>query len=247
MGDMFERTRLLTGDRGIQTLQQSRVVLFGVGGVGSFAAEALARAGVGFIRLVDFDVVQESNLNRQLVALRSTIGRHKTVVMQQRIADIHPGIQVNVFSEHYRPEHLQIEGEFDYCIDAIDMVSAKVDLISRAMERGLPVISSMGAGNKLDNTRFQVTDISRTHTCPLAKVVRRELRNRGIAKGVTVVYSEAPVVEHRDNPELEQGRPPVGSISFVPGTAGLILAGQVINDLLSRGMEDKEKTNGYTK
>lgn len=234
MEALEERTLLLTGTEGMEKLRSARVVLFGVGGVGSFAAEALARAGIGWIRLVDYDRVNASNLNRQLVALHSTLGLPKVEVMRQRILDINPRCRVEAIMDYFRLEHLVLEdgGSPDFVVDAIDMVTAKLEMLTEAHHRGIPVISSMGAGNRLDNTGFRIADISRTQTCPLARVMRRELKNRGITRGIPVVYSEVPADTSRK--PMEEGRPVIGSISYVPGTAGLYLAGYVIRELINR-------------
>lgn len=239
MEDKFSRTELLIGSKGLEILAQSRVAVFGLGGVGSFATEALARAGVGNLVLVDFDRVSPSNINRQLHALVSTVGESKALLMGQRVKMINPDIRVEIMVERY----LSGEGERfftpapDYVIDAIDDVPAKVDLIASCVHRGIPLVSSMGAGNKLDPTAFKVADISQTSVCPLARVIRRRLRARGITSGVTVVFSTEP--PHR--PGKENGgsvsyavRPVPGSISFVPPVAGLILAGLVVRGLLAR-------------
>lgn len=226
MKEQFSRTVRLIGEDAVQKLISSRVILFGVGGVGSFAAEALCRAGVGHIALVDGDAVAESNLNRQLVALTSTIGLSKAEVMRARMLDINPDIDVRAFTLFYDASTAdQINlAEYDYVIDAIDSVTSKLLLIERCHELNIPSISCMGAGNKLDPTRFEVADISKTSVCPLARVVRRELKNRGILHH-KVVYSKEPPV----NPSGE--RTPA-SISFVPSAAGLVLAGAVIRDLI---------------
>lgn len=224
MKDRFTRTRMLLGEESIEILQHSRVAVFGIGGVGGYAAEALARAGVGSLDLIDKDQVDITNLNRQIIALRSTIGKDKVEVMKARISDIDPEIRVKAHRCFFLPEtELDFSG-FDYVVDAIDTVTAKIHLILRARQAGVPVISSMGTGNKLDPSRFEVTTIGKTSVCPLAKVMRRELKKRGITD-LKVVYSKEEPLKR------EGGRAPA-SISFVPPAAGLILAGEVVRDLL---------------
>lgn len=223
MSTQFDRTIALIGEAAVKTLQQKKVAVFGLGGVGSFAVEALARAGVGHLILVDKDIIDETNLNRQLYALRSTVGKPKTELARERCLDINPAIHVEAYQEFYlRAGQIDISG-CDYVVDAIDNVTAKLILIEEAKKYQIPVISSMGTGNKLDNTSFAVADISKTTVCPLAKVMRKELKNRGIS-GVKVVYSTAEPVLKRQIP---------ASISFVPPVAGLLLAGEVIRDLIS--------------
>ncbi|MCM1102159.1 MAG: tRNA threonylcarbamoyladenosine dehydratase [Clostridium sp.] len=230
MSEIFDRTRLLLGEDGMRRLAESRVAVFGVGGVGGHVVEALARSGVGSIDLTDSDVVSPTNLNRQIIATGETIGRYKTDVMRERILSINPEARVTVHPCFYLPE---TAGEFDfreysYVVDAVDTVTAKIDIILRAREAGVPVISSMGAGNKLDPTRFKVADICETTVCPLAKVMRRELRRRGV-EHLKVVYStEEPV---RPQGQGDGERPVPGSVAFVPSVVGLIMAGEVIKDL----------------
>ena len=228
------RTAMLLGEEGLEKLKNARVAVFGLGGVGGHAAEALARAGVGALDLYDSDTVSLSNVNRQLIALHSTVGRAKVDVMRERILDINPDCNVRTFKVFYLPENADaypLEG-YDYIADAIDTVSAKLALAVRAKESGVPLISSMGTGNKLDPTRFCVTDISKTEGCPLARVMRRELKGRGITQ-LKVVYSTEPaaptVLDIPTSPD-EKKRPPA-SLSFVPPVAGLILAGEIIKDL----------------
>ena len=213
-------------------LRNARVALFGVGGVGGYAAEALARGGIGSIDLIDMDTVSISNINRQIIALSSTVGMSKVRAMQQRIADIDPSIAVQTHEMFFLPENADRFDftEYDYIIDAVDTVTAKLALIEKAKAAGTPVISSMGTGNKLDPTAFRVADISKTSVCPLARVMRRELKKRGITS-LKVVYSEEAPIELAETPE-EHGRHLPGSISFVPGAAGLIIAGEVIKDLV---------------
>ncbi len=232
----FSRTALLLGDDALARLASSRVAVFGIGGVGGHAVDALARCGVGALDLIDNDTVSLTNLNRQLVALHSTIGRYKVDVAAARIADINPRAIVRTYRTFYLPETAgQFDfSQYDYVIDAIDTVTAKLDLAERAYRTGTPIISAMGAGNKLDPTRFEVTDISKTSVCPLARVMRTELRRRGVPH-LKVVYSREPARTPHQNDDVRQEadarRAVPGSVSFVPSVAGLILAGAVIRDL----------------
>lgn len=252
MNETFARTELLIGEDGLKKLRKARVAVFGIGGVGGYAVEALARSGVGHFLLVDNDVVGESNLNRQIIALRSTLGRYKTAVMKERIADICPETEVETQECFFLPEHADRFdfGAFDYVVDAIDTVSGKVAILERARLAGVPAISAMGAGNKLDPTRFEVAPIEETSVCPLARVMRRELKKRGIS-GVKAVYSkeeprlprfdrlqdgapaEIPAEGADGNPagETANRKPVPGSVAFVPSVMGLILAGEVVKDL----------------
>lgn len=224
-----ERTELLIGEEGIKKLQVSHVLIFGLGGVGGYVCEALARAGVGSLELVDKDTVSESNINRQIIATYDTVGRAKTQVMEERILSINPDCHVKRRDCFYLPGTAEAAAfdfsQYDYVVDAIDTTSAKIDIIARCKAAGTPVISSMGTGNKMDPSRFEIADISKTSVCPLAKVVRKELRDRGI-EGVKVLYS-------KEEPVKTGGRTP-GSISFVPPAAGLLIGGEVIRDLLNR-------------
>jgi len=226
MNERYSRTIQLIGEEAVRRLAASRVILFGVGGVGSYTAEALCRAGVGHITLVDGDTVAESNLNRQLVALTSTIGQSKAEVMKNRMLDVNPDLDVralHLFYDASTADRIDLS-EYDYAADAIDSVSSKLLLIERCHALNVPCISCMGAGNKLDPTRFEISDISKTSVCPLARVMRRELKSRGILHHKVVYSQETPV-----NPSGE--RTPA-SISFVPSAAGLILAGEIIRDLI---------------
>ncbi|RDY23992.1 tRNA threonylcarbamoyladenosine dehydratase [Romboutsia maritimum] len=228
------RTSLIIGDEGIEKLQKSNVIIFGVGGVGSFVAEAIARAGVGKITIVDFDDVDITNINRQLPALHSTVGKFKVEVMKERILDINPDIKIEAIRDIYNEEtsNKMLSQEYDYVVDAIDMVSSKIHLIETCKAKNLNIISSMGMGNKLDPTKIEVTDIHKTHTCPLAKVIRKELRDRRIKK-LKVVYSTEQPVEL--SKKIMNGKKlTAGSISFVPSVGGLIIASVVINDLLNK-------------
>lgn len=220
----FHRTERLIGQEAVKKLNNARVIVFGVGGVGSYVCEALARAGIGAMEIVDKDVVDITNINRQLIALHSTIGKPKVEVCRNRLLDINPGMEVTARQCFYLPEESD-EFDFsryDYVVDAIDNVTAKLDIICKAKEAGVPVISSMGTGNKLDPMAFKIADIEKTKVCPLAKVMRKELRKRGVS-GVKVVYSE-------EEPADTESRTPA-SISFVPSAAGLLIAKAVIEDL----------------
>ena len=221
---IYTRTEMMLGTSATEKLKASHVAVIGVGGVGGFAAEALARAGIGKITLVDSDKVAVSNINRQIIATHSTVGMYKTEAMKARIADINPDCRVCTVSEFYSEENEIDLSDFDYIADCIDSVKSKLHLVTKAKEADKCIISSMGAGNKLDPTRFTVADISKTHTDPLAKVMRTELRKRGI-NHLKVVFSDEPPI----NPTGE--RTP-GSISFVPSVVGLIMAGEMIKDLI---------------
>ena len=225
------------GSDGMEKLKNARVAVFGVGGVGSYAVEALARSGIGAIDLIDDDVVSLSNINRQLIALHSTVGRAKVEVAAERIADINPDCTVRTYKTFYLPgtaERFDFT-QYDYVIDAIDTVSGKIALAVQAREAGVPIISAMGAGNKLDPAAFEVTDIYKTSVCPLARVMRRELKKRGI-KGLKVVYSReeaiTPLEAAGEEASAHQKRQTPGSAAFVPSVAGLILAGEVVRDLI---------------
>lgn len=224
------RTELLIGASAVERLSVCRVAVFGVGGVGGFCAEALARCGVGALDLVDADDVSVSNMNRQLIATRSTVGQRKVLAMRDRLADAAPDCRVTCHDLFYLPENAdQIDlSVYAYVVDCIDTVSAKLELAVRCTALGVPVISAMGAGNKLDPTKFIITDIYKTETCPLARVMRRELRKRGVPS-LKVVYS----TETARTPVLPDGTPSrtPGSVSFVPGVAGMILASEVVRDL----------------
>lgn len=236
MDEKLERTALLLGEAGIKKLKNARVAVFGIGGVGGYVAEALARSGVGELDLVDKDEVSVSNINRQIIATTKTVGRPKVEVMRERIAEINPDIVVHTHQCFFLPENaVEFDfASFDYVVDAVDTVTAKLALVEKAKEAGIPIISSMGAGNKLDPSRFEVTDIYKTSVCPLAKVMRRELKKRGIKK-LKVVYSrEEPLVPQYGAdfvPEAGRRATP-GSIAFVPSVAGLLLAGEVVKDIV---------------
>ncbi len=231
----FSRTEILLGSSSIHKLRHSRVAIFGLGGVGSFVAEALARVGIGRLLLIDSDTVCLTNINRQLVALRSTLGQAKVEVMAARIHDINPQAEVETRQEFYLPQNVatfDLSG-FGYIVDAIDTVSAKIELAVRAEAAGVPIISCMGAGNKLDPTRFEVADIYATSVCPLCKVMRKELQRRGV-KALKVVYSREPPQTCLDTDAADNHTPrrrTPGSVSFVPSVAGLIMAAEVVRDL----------------
>jgi len=231
---MFSRAELLLGKEKLDKLKNARVAVFGIGGVGSFAAEAIARGGVGHIALIDGDVVSMTNINRQLIALHSTVGKEKTAVMAERIHDICPETEVLEYPVNYTAENKDLIdfGSYDYIVDAIDMVTSKILLIEEAKKAGTEVISCMGTGNKFDPTLFEVTDISKTSVCPLAKVMRKELKDRGI-RGVKVVYSKEIPVKPADSDETQRRQTP-GSLSFVPPVAGMILAGEVIKYIIEK-------------
>lgn len=225
--DRFQRTRMLIGDEAVQALGRAKVLVFGVGGVGGYVCDAFARAGVGRIDVVDKDVVDITNINRQIIATTDTIGMPKVDVCKARLQAINPAVECEARKCFYLPETSDSFDfkKYDYIVDAVDNVTAKIDIICKAKEAETPVISSMGTGNKLDPTAFRIADIEKTKVCPLAKVVRKELRNRGV-RGVKVVYSE-------EEP-LKSGNRTPASISFVPSCAGLIIAGEVIKDLIKK-------------
>lgn len=234
---VFSRAELLLGKEGIERLRKARVAVFGIGGVGSFAAEALARGGIGHIALIDGDTVSLTNINRQLIATQKTIDRNKTEVMAERIQDICPETEVVEYPCVYGAENRDLIdfASYDYIVDAIDTVTSKLLLIEEAKKAGTEVISCMGTGNKLDPTRFEVADISKTSVCPLAKVMRKELKNRGIS-GVKVVYSKELPLKPADSQETGKRQIP-GSLSFVPPVAGMILAGEVIRHIVGITIE----------
>ena len=244
MENQFSRTELLLGKDALESLSQKRVAVFGVGGVGGFAVEGLVRSGISKIDIIDKDKVSISNLNRQIIATNSSIERFKVDVMKERILDINPLAQVKTFKCFYLPETKdQFDfTQYDYIIDAVDTVTAKIQLILQAKEAGTKIISSMGTGNKLDPTKFEIADISQTSVCPLARVMRNECKKRGI-KNVKVLYSKEKPIKPNSKLEKENilensptksgfQKTPPGSIAFVPSVAGLIIAGEVIKDLL---------------
>lgn len=223
---------MLLGNGGVEKLKKARVAVFGIGGVGGYVVEALARSGVGALDLIDKDVVSISNINRQIIALHSTVGKPKTEVMAERIKDINPDIEVYTHNVFYLPETAdQFDfSKYDYVVDAIDTVAGKLALIEQAKGANVLVISSMGAGNKLDPTAFEVADIAKTSVCPLARVMRRELKKRGI-EHVKVVYSKEEPLPTSETDE-ETGKAVAGSVAFVPSVVGLIIASEVIKDLV---------------
>lgn len=248
MLNQFSRTQLLLGESAMQELANKRVAVFGIGGVGGYACEALVRSGIGAFDIIDDDKVCLTNLNRQIIATRKTVGKYKTEVMKERMLEINPNVDVRIHNCFFLPENADEFpfDEYDYIIDAVDTVTAKISIIMKANELGIPVISSMGAGNKLDPTAFMVADIYKTRVCPLAKVMRRELKKRGVKK-LKVVYSEEqptrpiedmsiscrtncicpPGAEHK----CTERRDIPGSVAFVPSVVGLIIAGEVIKDI----------------
>ncbi|MBP5223118.1 MAG: tRNA threonylcarbamoyladenosine dehydratase [Lachnospiraceae bacterium] len=232
----FERTALLMGEEAIEKLKRSRVAVFGIGGVGGHVVEALVRSGIGTIDIIDSDKVCLSNLNRQLIATHSTIGKYKTEAMKERILDINPEAKVNEYRCFFLPEQKEQFpfAEYDYEVDAVDTVTAKIALVMAAQEAGVPVISSMGAGNKLNPDMFEVADIYKTSVCPLAKVMRHELKKRGVKKLKCVYSKEIPLTPAPSGEPADPGssrRSTPGSTAFVPSVAGLIIAGEVIKDL----------------
>ena len=241
MEEQFIRTQMLLGSEAMNRLRNSRVAIFGIGGVGGYAAEALARSGIGAFDLIDMDMVSISNINRQIIAAMSTVGRYKTEVMRDRILDIKPQADVVVHNCFYLPENEQEFNfnQYDYIVDAVDTVTEKISIICKAKKLQIPVISSMGAGNKMDAAAFRAGDISNTSVCPLARVMRRELKKRGI-DSLKVVYSkEKPMKpmeefmeESSDTGMLSNRRSTPGSVSFVPPVAGLLLAGEVVKDII---------------
>ncbi len=228
--NQFERTALLLGKASVERLARKRVAVFGVGGVGGFVCEGLVRAGIGAIDIVDKDTVALSNINRQLIALHSTVGKNKVDVLEERLKDINKNLIIKKYKCFFLPETSETFDfrEYDYVVDAIDTVTGKIELILKAKEAGVPIISAMGAGNKLEPAGFQVSDIYKTSVCPLARVMRRELKKRGVDK-LKVVYSKEEPIK----PQFEEGEEVVpGSISFVPPALGLIIAGEVVKDLI---------------
>ena len=236
MLDQFARTELLLGKDAVEHLSHCRVAVFGIGGVGGYVCEALARSGVGYLDLIDNDKVCLSNINRQIIATMKTVGEYKTRVMKNRILDINPEAVVNTYECFFLPETAADFpfDQYDYVVDAIDTVTAKIELVMQCRKAGVPIISSMGAGNKLDPTQFRVADIYKTKMDPLAKVMRRELKKRGVTK-LKVVYSEEePICPAESEPQSNGRRSTPGSTAFVPSVAGLIIAGEVIKDLTGK-------------
>lgn len=229
MHNQFSRTELLIGKEGIKKLQNAKVAIFGIGGVGSYVVEGLTRAGVGSFILVDKDIVDITNLNRQIIATKETIEKPKVEVAKNRILQINPYANIKIYQEFFMPDSKDIlEKTVNYIVDAVDTVTAKIELVIRANKLNIPIISCMGTGNKLDPTKFEVTDIYKTSVCPLAKVMRKELKNRGI-KQLKVVYSNEEPIKRN----CSENRQVPGSISFVPSVAGLIIAGEVVKDIIN--------------
>lgn len=234
MLNQFSRTELLIGKEAIEKLQNAKVAIFGIGGVGSFVVEALVRAGIGKFILVDKDVVDITNLNRQMIATQNTIGKPKVQVAKERILEINPKAEIEIHQESFMPTSYEIlDNTIDYMVDAVDMVTAKIELVMRANKHNIPIISSMGTGNKLDPTKFEITDIYKTSICPLAKIMRKELKTRGIQK-LKVVYSKEEPIKFDETKGFNRNQV-LGSISFVPSVAGLIIAGEVIKDIIKMG------------
>ena len=258
MQNQFSRSELLIGKEGIEKLHKSRVAIFGIGGVGGYTVDALVRSGVEQIDLIDDDKVCLTNLNRQLIATRKTVGKDKVDIMRERILEINPKVTVNVYKTFFLPENADTFPfeEYDYVVDAVDTVTAKIQLVMEAKEAGVPIISSMGAGNKLDASAFKVADIYKTKVCPLAKVMRRELKKRGIKK-LKVVYSEEQPIRPIEDMSIScrtncicppgakhkctERRNIPGSTAFVPSVVGLIIAGEVIKDLTRDVMVKSEQ------
>ena len=236
MSEQFSRTELLFGREAMEHLSKCRVAVFGIGGVGGYVCEALARSGVGALDLIDNDKVCLSNINRQIIATHKTVGGYKTEVMKERILDINPEAKVNIYECFFLPENSSEFpfDEYDYVVDAIDTVTAKIELVMQCQKMNVPIISSMGAGNKLDPTQFRVADIYKTKMDPLSRVMRYELKKRGVKK-LKVVYSEEEPIKLEEQ-TIVNGKATPGSIAFVPSVAGLIIAGEVLKDL-TRGFE----------
>lgn len=233
--DQFIRTRMLLGEETLEGLSRARIAVFGIGGVGGYVCEALVRSGVGAFDLIDKDRVSLSNLNRQIIAGHKTIGRLKTEVMKERMLDINPHVRIRTYPCFFLPENAEdfpFE-EYDYIVDAVDTVTAKIELVLQAQKYNVPIISAMGAGNKLDPTAFQVADIYKTKNCPLARVMRRELKKRGI-KELKVVYSEEKALKPRVQSGEKGERPVPGSTAFVPSVCGLIMAGEIVKAFAGR-------------
>lgn len=236
MEERFQRTAMLIGEEGLKRLSECHVAVFGIGGVGGYVVESLARCGIGELTLVDKDVVSMTNLNRQIIALESTVGRMKTQVMKKRIREINPKALVHTRETFFLPENSQTFPfeSYDYVVDAVDTVTAKIEIIMKCRELGVPVISSMGTGNKMDPSKLQAADIYKTSVCPLARVMRRELKSRGVKHQKVVYSTEEPVANHRTP----------GSVSFVPASAGLLIASVVVQDILKDMLENGEKNDG---
>ena len=232
--DQFSRTRLLIGQESLDTLFRARVAVFGLGGVGGYVCEALARSGIGTFDLIDMDTVSITNLNRQIIATHATIGRHKTTLMKERMLMINPKADIRTHDCFFLPEtagdfHFE---SYDYVVDAVDTVTVKIEIILNAQRANVPVISSMGAGNRLDPSRFRAADIYQTSVCPLAKVMRRELKARGV-QSLKVVYSDEQPTALQEAADASSRKGTLGSMPFVPGACGLVIASEVVKDLLA--------------
>ena len=238
MLNQFSRTELLIGKEGVEKLQKVKVAIFGIGGAGSFVVEGLVRAGVSNFVLIDNDIISLTNLNRQIIASHKTIGKNKVDVAKERILEINPEAKVNTFQEFFMPDSEKniITEDLDYVVDCVDTVTAKLEIIMQCEKLNIPVISAMGTGNKLDPSRFEITDIYKTSVCPLAKVMRKELRNRNI-NSLKVIYSKEEPIKPTDYSDMEEENTAKkfvpGSISFVPSVAGLMIAGEVVKDLIN--------------
>ena len=238
MQDQFSRTKLLINSEGIEKLKKSKVAIFGIGGVGSYVVEGLVRCGIGSFKLIDNDKVDITNLNRQLMATHKTIGRFKVDVMKERILEINPEAKVEIYKEFFMKNSNTniISNDLDYVFDCIDTITAKIEIVSQCKNLNIPVISAMGTGNKLDPSKFEITDIYKTSICPLAKIMRKELKRRNI-DSLKVIYSkEEPIKTQSNTIEIEENiqtrKKTPGSISFVPSVAGLMIAGEAIKDLI---------------
>lgn len=230
---IFQRTELLIGQENLEKLKNSHIIVFGLGGVGGGVVEALVRSGVGEISLVDFDIIDITNLNRQLIATQHTVGKSKALSMKERALSINPDLKINIFSEKFSKENSDLffkDKHYNYVVDAIDLITQKLDLIELCYRRKIPIISSMGTGNKIDPTKFEVVDINKTSVCPMAKIIRKELKNRNIKKLKVVFSKELPRKPLNEN-ESREKRHNVGSIAFVPPVVGMILASQVVKDI----------------
>lgn len=226
MVDLFSRTELIIGKENIEKLKKSKIAVFGIGGVGSYTLEGLVRAGIGKLVLVDFDLVDITNINRQIIATTETVGKLKVEVAKERALEINPNAEVEIYKND---ENVKLN-DVDYIVDCVDTFSTKIDLVLKANELNIPIISCMGTGNKLDPTKFEITDIYKTSVCPLARNIRQELKKRGIKK-LKVLYSKEKPIEN-ETQLLKNGKKVLGSISFVPSVAGLIIAGEVVKDII---------------
>lgn len=230
---IFQRTELAIGQENLEKLKNSHIIVFGLGGVGGGAVEALVRSGIGELSLVDFDTVDITNLNRQIIATQNTIGKPKALCMKERALSINPEVKINIFIEKFLKENSDLffkDKKYDYVIDAIDLITAKLDLIELCYKQKIPIISSMGTGNKLDPTQFEVADINKTSVCPMAKVIRKELKKRNVKKLKVVFSKECPKKPENESGSREK-KHNVGSVAFVPPVVGMILASQVIKDI----------------